>query len=121
MLLWMLLEPAARDVYPEWEHEAGAMVARFRMATARRPPDPETLALVERLRTEAPEFARWWKRHDVLTQGSGRKHLSHPIIGQVSFEHIVLRVAEEPEQTLVTFSPPAGERPPLEALAAACP
>lgn len=121
MLLWMLLDPAAREVFPDWEDEARAMVARFRMATARRPRDSETLELVELLSRDAPEFARWWKRHDVLTQGSGRKRLSHPIIGEVSFEHVVLRVAEELEQTLVTFSPPAGEQPPLEALAATCP
>jgi transcriptional regulator with XRE-family HTH domain len=121
MLLWMLLDPAAREVYPEWRHEAAAMVARFRMAMARRPSDAATVALVERLRDESPEFAGWWERHDVLTQGSGRKRLFHPTIGEVCFEHVVLRVAEELEQTLVTFSPQAGERPPLQALAAACP
>jgi transcriptional regulator with XRE-family HTH domain len=37
MLAWMLLSPAARDVFPQWEREASAMVARFRMAVARRP------------------------------------------------------------------------------------
>jgi transcriptional regulator with XRE-family HTH domain len=108
MLSWMLLNPAARDVYPEWEREAAAMVARFRMAAARRPSDPATSALIDRLRAGATEFGPWWESHRVSMQGGGRKRLAHPSIGEVAFEYVVLRVAEDLDQSLVTFSPPDG-------------
>lgn len=119
MLRWMLLDPLARDVYPQWQMEAEAMVARFRMAAARRPSDGDTLALIDSLHAEAPGFAELWARHGVLAQGSGHKQLAHPVIGTVTFEHVVLR-PEELDQTLVTFSPPRGESVQLDALAALC-
>jgi transcriptional regulator with XRE-family HTH domain len=121
MLVWMFLDPAAREVYPDWRQEAVAMVDRFRMAAARRPTDPETVALVERLRAEAQEFADAWGRHGVSSQGGGHKRLWHPTIGEVTFEHVVLRTTDDHDQTLVTFSPAVGEHPPLDELAAACP
>ena len=58
--------------------------------------------------------------------GSGRptrrrastKHLHHPALGDVAFQHTVLQVADQPEQTLVYYT--TDEVPPakLAALAA---
>lgn len=119
MLAWMLLSPTARNVFPEWEREASAMVARVHMAVAPRPSDPSTTALVEHLRERSPEFGRWWEGHDVRPQTGGRKRLVHPTIGEVDFQYVVLRVAESLDQTLVTLAPPDGEPVSLEDLAAA--
>lgn len=106
MLEWMLLSHRAREVFLEWEREAAAMVARFRMAIARRPPDQSTITLMERLREGSPEFGAWWERRQVRPQGGGHKRLAHPAIGEVDFQYVVLRVAENLDQTLVTLSPP---------------
>jgi transcriptional regulator with XRE-family HTH domain len=103
LLWWMFTDPAARKVYVHWEQEASAMLARFRAAAARRPGDPDFTGLIDRLHQASPEIRDWWPRHDVLPVGGGTKRLHHPAIGDVTFEHAVLQVADHPEQTLVCF------------------
>jgi transcriptional regulator with XRE-family HTH domain len=104
LLWWMFTDPAARKVYVDWEQEAAAMLARFRAAAARRPGDPDFTGLIDRLHQASPEVRDWWPRHDVLPVASGTKRLHHPALGDVTFEHAVLQVADHPDQTLVCFS-----------------
>jgi transcriptional regulator with XRE-family HTH domain len=118
LLWWMFTDPAARKIYVHWEQEASAMLARFRAAAARRPDDPDFTGLIDRLHQASPEVRQWWPRHDVLPVGSGTKRLYHPAIGDVTFEHAVLQVADHPEQTLVYFTAPGLPEERLAALAA---
>jgi MmyB-like transcription regulator ligand binding domain len=104
MLWWTFTDPAARKAFVDWEHEASAMLARFRSAAARRPGDPDFADLIERLQQASPEVRAWWPRHDVLPVGGGEKRLHHPAIGDVTFQHVVLQVADHPEQHLVSFT-----------------
>jgi transcriptional regulator with XRE-family HTH domain len=104
LLLWMF-SAAARAVFVEWEDEAAAQLARFRAAAARDPADPQFAALIERLHAVSPEAREWWARHDVAPLASGRKRLRHPQLGELELRHVVLQVADEPDQKLVTFSP----------------
>ena len=63
------------------------------------------LARALRLRAPAsPEVRSWWPRHDVLPVAGGMKRLHHPAVGDVTFQHVVLQVADRPEQTLVSFT-----------------
>jgi transcriptional regulator with XRE-family HTH domain len=119
-LLWMLTDPAAREVYADWESEAAAMLARFRLAAAQRPGDPDFAALIEELHRRSPQARRWWSRHEVLRPASGTKRLRHPLLGEVTFSHVVLQVADNPDQKLVTFSA-AGYEDQLARLAATLP
>ncbi len=104
MLWWAFTDPAARQVYVDWENEASAMLARFRTAAARRPDDPDFADLIDRLHQASPEVRCWWPRHDVLPVAGGTKRLQHPALGAVTFQHTVLLVADQPDQTLVSFS-----------------
>jgi len=117
-LAWMFTDPKARDVYVEWETDAAAMLARFRLAAARRPDDRDFTALIDYLRRHSPEADSWWNRHDVLQPASGTKRLRHPLLGEVTFNHVVLQVADNPDLKLVTFSAADGDREPLARLAA---
>jgi hypothetical protein len=36
--------------------------------------------------------------------GSGSKKLRHPRLGPLDYSHVVLRLADAPDQTLVTYS-----------------
>jgi transcriptional regulator with XRE-family HTH domain len=117
LLWWMFTDPAARKVYVRWEPEAAAMLARFRAAAARRPGDPDFTGLIDRLHQVSPEVRRWWPRHDVAPVGGGTKELHHPALGDVTFEHVVLQVADHPEQTLVYFTAPSIAESALAALA----
>ena len=112
LVWWMFTDPEARKVYVHWEKEASDMLGRFRAAAGRRPDDPDFTDLIERLHQASPEVRSWWPRHDVAPVGGGTKHLHHPALGDVAFQHTVLQVADHPEQTLVYFTTdevPAGQ------------
>jgi MmyB-like transcription regulator ligand binding domain len=94
-------------VYLEWEPEARAMLGRFRLAAARHRDDPDFTALIAELLRDSEHVRQWWPEHDVLAVGSGSKKLRHPRLGPVSYSHVVLQVADNPGQTLVTYSPAA--------------
>jgi transcriptional regulator with XRE-family HTH domain len=104
MVWWMFTDPAARKVYVDWEQEASDMLARFRAAAARRLEDPDFTDLIERLHQASPEVRSWWPRYEVAPVGGGTKHLHHPALGDVAFQHAVLQVADHPEQMLVYFT-----------------
>jgi transcriptional regulator with XRE-family HTH domain len=101
---WMFTDPDARKVYVHWEKEASDMLGRFRAAAARRLDDPDFTDLIERLHQASPEVRSWWPRYDVQPVGGGTKHLHHPALGDVAFQHTVLQVADRPEQMLVYFT-----------------
>jgi 8-oxo-dGTP pyrophosphatase MutT (NUDIX family) len=104
MLWWTFTDPAARSILVDWEAEALAQLARFRAAADKRPDDPSCIALIERLRNASPEFRASWPRHEVAPLASGTKRLRHPVLGEMTFNHVVLTLADDPEQKLVTFA-----------------
>jgi transcriptional regulator with XRE-family HTH domain len=114
LVRWMFTSDQAREVYLEWEPEARAMLGRFRLAAARYPDDPDFAALISELRRDSEQVRDWWPRHDVAVIGSGRKKLRHPRLGPAEYEHVVLQLADHPDQTLVSYAlagPEDGRRP----------
>ena len=105
LIRWMFTCGQAREVYLEWEAEARAMLGRFRLAAARYPDDPGVSALIAELLRDSEHVRDWWPRHDVAAMGSGSKKLRHPRLGPMVYSHVVLQVADHPDQTLVTYSP----------------
>jgi transcriptional regulator with XRE-family HTH domain len=108
VLWWTFLDPAARSVLVDWEAVAKAELARFRSASARHPGDPEFGALIERLQAGSAEVRQWWPEHEVVPLSSGVKRIRHAALGVIEFHHVVLQLADDPEQKLVTFT--AGPR-----------
>jgi hypothetical protein len=102
---WTFTDPAAREVYVDWEREAFDLLARFRVTSARHPGDPGFAELIDRLHEASPEVRAWWKRHAVHPLGNGAKRFRHPAFGAFTLQHVVLRVADAPDQKLTTFSP----------------
>jgi transcriptional regulator with XRE-family HTH domain len=106
LVRWMFTSDQAREIYLEWEPEARAMLGRFRLSTARYPDDPDVRTLIDELQRDSEHMRDWWPRHDVAAiGGSGSKKLRHPRLGPVEYSHVVLQVADHPDQTLVTYSP----------------
>jgi transcriptional regulator with XRE-family HTH domain len=112
LVRWMFTAGRAREVYLDWESEARAMLGRFRLAAARHPHDPDFTALIAELRGDSQHVRDWWPRHDVTALGSGTKKLLHPRLGPVEYSHVVLQIADDPDQTLVTYSPAGATDPP---------
>ncbi|MCW7940653.1 DNA-binding protein [Streptomyces hygroscopicus] len=104
LVRWMFTAPRARQVYLEWEPEARAMLGRFRLAAAGHPDDPGFAALIRELKRRSEEVRQWWPRHDVVAVGNGVKRLRHPTLGPLDYSHVVLQLADSPDQTLVTYS-----------------
>ena len=105
MLVWTFTNPAARQVLVEWEAEARVLLARFRFAAARHPRDSQFRELIDRLHASSPAVRAWWPAHDVAPLSSGTKRMRHPTLGELELQHVVLQLADEPEQKLVTFRP----------------
>lgn len=105
MLWWTFTDPAARATFVEWEDEASALLARYRSAADRHPDDPSFRDLTERVHAASAEVRAWWPRHDIAPLSSGTKRLRHPVLGEVELRHVVLQVADDPDQKLVTFAP----------------
>jgi transcriptional regulator with XRE-family HTH domain len=110
LVRWMFTTDRAREVYADWESEAKTMLGRFRLAAARYRGDPEFETLIAELQSESERVQQWWPRHDVAAIGSGSKKLYHSTLGLIDYSHVVLQVADSPEQTLVVFSP--ADHPP---------
>jgi transcriptional regulator with XRE-family HTH domain len=106
LVRWMFTTDQAHETYLEWESEARAMLGRFRLSAARHPDDPDIRSLITELQRDSEHIRDWWPRHDVAPiGGSGSKKLRHPRLGPVEYSHVVLQVADHPDQTLVTYSP----------------
>ena len=110
MLWWTFTDPAARTVFVDWETEAAATLARFRAAAARHPDDPGFTELLDRARAASPEVRAWWPRHDVAPLASGTKRIRHPGLGEIELRHVVLQLADDPEQKLVSFTAADADR-----------
>jgi transcriptional regulator with XRE-family HTH domain len=106
LVRWMFTTDQAREVYLEWEPEARAMLGRFRLSAARYPDDPDVRTLIAELQRDSEHIRDWWPRHDVTAiGGTGPKKLRHPRLGPAEYSHVVLQIADHPDQTLVTYSP----------------
>lgn len=118
MLWWTFTDPAARVILIDWEVEASALLARFRAAADRHPDEPEFAALANRLQDASPEARAWWPRHEIVALGSGTKRLHHPLLGPLNLTHVVLQIADDPEQKLVAFTADPPDQVRIAALTA---
>jgi transcriptional regulator with XRE-family HTH domain len=104
--LWLtFMDPARRELMPDWERTARILVAKFRADSARHIGDPAFEELIGSLRASSPEFRNWWERHEIAGVSEGRKELIHPVAGPLVFDHAVFRHAENSEQRLILYSP----------------
>lgn len=73
-------------------------------AWSRHPGEPGFAELAGRLRAASPQARAWWSRHEVAPLSSGTKLLRHAALGEFELRHVVLQVADDPGQKLVTFA-----------------
>jgi hypothetical protein len=89
-LLQMFTSPEVRSRYPEWEQEARNALESFRVTYDFWSHSPEFNALVDELNAESPEFARWWKAHEIRPKPSGAKVMTRPTLGRVKLGYSTL-------------------------------
>ena len=104
-LVLMFLSPSARRLFgTRWESEARRVLASFRATHDLLACDPAFASLLDRLRA-SPEFARWWKAHDIRVPRSGIKTFHHPKLGTRSYEHSSYQSNDDPSLRLVVLVP----------------
>lgn len=101
----MLTNVATRRLFgASWADEAKRMVAQFRASHDLWAGDPAFRDLLARLREGCPEFAGWWEAHDIRGSVAGRKALSHPKKGRLSFEYASFQANDDPALKLVIYT-----------------
>lgn len=104
----MMLNPATRRLFGAgWAQEARRMVAQFRSSFDLYATDPAFLDLVARLKAGSPEFARWWRAHEVRPSAAGQKSLSHPRKGAVILAYATFQSNDDPALKLTIYAPAA--------------
>ncbi|MFF4018090.1 helix-turn-helix transcriptional regulator [Streptomyces sp. NPDC001843] len=104
----VFLDPAARDLYPEWSAVAAQTVAYLRLAAGTYADDPALCALVGELSLKSEDFRRLWADHQVAECAYGVKRIRHPVAGVLTLPYETLTVPSEPEQTIVVYTPEPG-------------
>lgn len=96
---YLFLDPASRDVHPEWDDRAAEAVGQLRVSAGRYPDDAELAGLVTDLSTRSAEFRRIWAGGEVVMCGAGRKRLWHPEAGLLTLDYETLHVPASPGET----------------------
>jgi PAS domain-containing protein len=103
--LWFM-DPSRRTLCSgDWATSARLLVAKFRADNARNIGDPAFEEVISALDASSSEFRKLWKKHEVAGSGTGRKELTHPVVGPLVFDHAVFNYGDDGEQRLVVYSP----------------
>ena len=105
---FQVLDPAARDFYPDWDLFAQMCVAIMRAEAGRDPHDRGLQDLVGELSTQSQTFRRLWGAHDVRTHGTGTKRFNHPDVGELTLAYEELAITAEPGLVLILYTAEPG-------------
>jgi transcriptional regulator with XRE-family HTH domain len=99
----VFLDPAERDLYPDWSKAVSGMVASFRASIGTDTDDPRVAQLVGELSLASEQFRKLWARHDVKALGGAAFVLRHPEAGELSLRREKLPLGESGGQLLVIY------------------
>lgn len=104
LVRWLFLDPRARERIVNWSDYASAAVGAMRYEVGRHVADARLIALVDELRSESVDFARWWDDHGVADRTSVDKKIAHPVVGRLAFGIESLVSPHDPEQRLIIYT-----------------
>jgi transcriptional regulator with XRE-family HTH domain len=81
-LRWRLLDPAARELYVDWDDATESAVSGLRELAGTVPDDPRMQALIAELSSASSRFRNLWARASVGYR-LGVVHMRHPIVGDL--------------------------------------
>jgi len=99
----MFLDPAERDLYPDWPKAVAGMVGAFRTSLGTDLDDPRIAQLVGELSLASEPFRRLWARHDVKPLAGGMARIRHPEIGPLELRREKLSIGDSGGQLLVIY------------------
>ncbi|MEU8613963.1 helix-turn-helix transcriptional regulator [Actinoplanes sp. NPDC048791] len=104
----VFLEPAERELYPDWDTDTERLVAGFRESVGTDTDDPRFIELVGEVSLASPRFRQLWGRHDVRVREGAPMHLDHPQVGELRLNREKLGISGTAGQMLVIYHPDAG-------------
>jgi transcriptional regulator with XRE-family HTH domain len=113
---YVLLDPAARDLYTNWNEVAEIVVADLRLVAGRHPGDTRLNELIGEAYIKVPEFHTWWDSHRVARCAYNTQRFRHPVVGELTLHHELLAFPADPDQTLCLYTAEPGS-PSAQALA----
>jgi transcriptional regulator with XRE-family HTH domain len=101
-LRWRLLEPAARDLYVDWDNATDVAVSGLREAAASDPNDPRLRLLIDELFAASERFGELWARADVGYRVDA-VHMRHPDVGDLYLHPNRFNIPHSGGQHLLTY------------------
>jgi transcriptional regulator with XRE-family HTH domain len=109
----MFLDPAERDLYPDFERAIGGLVASFRASIGPDNDDPRVAQLVGELSLASEPFRRLWARHDVKSLAGAAVRMRHPDVGPLDLRREKLPIGDSGGQLLVIYHAEPGSESAL--------
>jgi transcriptional regulator with XRE-family HTH domain len=106
----MFLDPAERELYPDWRRAIGGMIASFRASIGPDADDPRIAQLVGELSLASEPFRKLWARHDVRNLAGGAVTMNHPEVGRLELWREKLPIGDSGGQLLVMYHAEPGSQ-----------
>lgn len=101
-------DPAARELFPDWQLHADETVATLRGDLGRQTSSTRLNAVIHRLHTDNADFRRAWEAQRVGEQSHGRKLIVNPHVGELEITYQAFAIPVAPELRLCVYTAPAG-------------
>jgi transcriptional regulator with XRE-family HTH domain len=99
----VFFDPAARELFDEWERVTEAGAASLRALVGPNVDDPRLTELVGELSIRSQRFRELWGRHDVKPKAPGQWSLQHPLVGPLNLRFENLTIEGSNGLTLVAY------------------
>src|SRR5262249_24948361 len=118
-LAWRLLDPAARDLYVDWDQATDVAVSGLREAAGSDPDDPRVRSLIDELSAASERFRELWARADVGYRADV-VHMRHPRVGDLYLHPNRFNIPHSGGQHMLTYraEPDSDSAKALDALRA---
>jgi transcriptional regulator with XRE-family HTH domain len=104
------LNPAAQIFFPDWEQNAGDIVATLRSYAGQNPLDKKLTDLIGELVTRSDVFRHRWAAHNVRHHRTGIKRIHHPAVGDLEFSYHAMDLPASPEWFMFAYTAEPGSR-----------
>jgi transcriptional regulator with XRE-family HTH domain len=101
-LSWRLLDPAARELYVDWDAATDVAVSGLREAAGSDPDDPRVRSLIDELFPASERFRELWARADVGYRADVL-HIRHPVVGELYLRPNRLNIPHSGGQHMLTY------------------
>jgi len=112
LLRFIFLEAGARSLICDWEARARRVTAEFRAHAGTHLSDRALHALVDDLRRQSADFARFWDQHGVLGREGGERTFNHRRDGFLRYEQVTFELAGHADFKLTVLV--GGPPPPID-------